>query len=341
MKLPFLLIPFLAHREVLCVLERDKAQIFRELLEGLSNEKISSQGVKKMNNKRPKIGYGYIYKYTSPSGKSYIGQTTRSLKERAGHNGKFYKGSNEFYRAIKKYGFENFEVEILAEVLKEQLDKMEIKYIQIFNTLSPNGYNISPGGQNIGKGKKARKIYQYSAVDGSFIKEWDSTIEAEKYFGGTSPILENCLLGKAYTQWNYCWSYLKMDKFPINERIVNPQEKKVEMYSFDGKLLQTFPSVSEAARQTGCERSAIKRCCRGELQSHGGYIWKCSEILYEKKYNNTAKKIQQICPDTNEVIQVFNSISQAAKSLGKETSLIRRVLNDEKRTAYGYRWKTA
>lgn len=294
-----------------------------------------------MNDKRPKQGYGYIYKYTSPSGKSYIGQTIRSIKERAGHNGKSYKGCSEFYQAIQKYGYDNFDLEILAEVPKEQLDEAEIKYVQLFNTLSPNGYNISPGGQYIGKSKKVRKVYQYSIDDGSFIKEWPSQLEVEKYFGVSSPVLEQCLLGKTYTQWGYCWSYLKMNKFPINERIVNPQEKKVEMYSFNGELLQTFSSISEASRQTGCERSAIKRCCRGELQSHGGYIWKCSEILYEKKYNNTAKKVKQICPDTNEVIQVFNSISQAAKSLGKETSLIRRVLNDEKRTAYGYRWEIA
>lgn len=293
-----------------------------------------------MDNKRPKKGYGYIYKYTSPSGKSYIGQTIRSLKDRAGHGGKRYKESHEFYKAIKKYGFKNFEVEILAEVLQEQLNQMEIKYIQLFNTLIPNGYNISAGGQNIGKSKKTRKVYQYSMMDGSFIKEWTSVVEAERNFHGSSNVLENCLLGKAYTQWGYCWSYLKMDKFPIHERIVNPKEKKVEMYSLKGELLETFFSIAEAARKTGCERSAIKRCCRGELKSHGGYIWKCSEILYEKKYNNTAKKVQQICPENNKVIQVFSSISQAAKSLGKETSLIRRALNDEKRTAYGYKWKT-
>ena len=44
--------------------------------------------------------------------------------------------------------------------------------------------------------------------------------------------------------------------------------------------------------------------------------------------------------DTNEVLEVFPSISAAAKSLNKETSLLRRVLDNETRTAYGYRWKT-
>ena len=294
-----------------------------------------------MNDKRPKIGYGYIYKYTSPSGKSYIGQTINSLKIRAGHNGKNYKGCEDFYKAIQKYGFSNFEVEILAEVPENQLDKAEIKYIQLFNTLSPSGYNISAGGQFIGRARGRRKVYQYSMGTGEFLKEWESAKEAERYHQVNSPVLQSCLEGKTYTQWGYCWSYLKMDKFPVNERMVNPKEKKIEMYSLDGKLLQTFPSITEAARQTGCERSAIKRCCRGELHSHGGYIWKCTEIILEKKYNNTAKRILQICPDTNKIIHVFNSISQAAKSLEKGTSLIRRVLDDEKKTAYGYRWKTA
>ena len=293
-----------------------------------------------MNNTKPKKGYGYIYKYTSPSGKSYIGQTTYSLQERAGKNGKNYKGCGEFYKAIQKHGFENFDVEVLAEVPKWQLDKMEIKYIHLFNTLFPNGYNLIGGGQFITRARRTRKVYQYSMTDGKLIKEWDSARKAEQAFGTTSPALSNCLLGKVHTQWGYHWSYLKMDKYPINERVINPQEKIVEMYSLDNQLLRTFPSVAEAARQMNCYRSAIKRCCRGELNSHAGYRWRCSEIEKEKKYNNTAKKIQQINPDTNEVIQVFDSISAAARFLGKGTSLLRRSLNDEKRTAYGYSWKT-
>ena len=33
---------------------------------------------------------GVIYKYTSPSGKSYIGQTVKSLQQRAKYTGKGY-----------------------------------------------------------------------------------------------------------------------------------------------------------------------------------------------------------------------------------------------------------
>jgi hypothetical protein len=49
---------------------------------------------------KPKKGYGFIYMYTSPSNKSYIGQTIRSLSERAQKNGNGYVGCPIFFRAI-------------------------------------------------------------------------------------------------------------------------------------------------------------------------------------------------------------------------------------------------
>ena len=74
---------------------------------------------------KPKDGYGWIYKYTSPSGKSYIGQTVYSLYDRAGLNGRCYKSCAVFYAAIQKYGFENFDVEILDQVLESDLTDKE------------------------------------------------------------------------------------------------------------------------------------------------------------------------------------------------------------------------
>lgn len=125
-----------------------------------------------MKNIRPKKGYGFIYKYTSPSGKSYIGQTKRTLNERAcGARGKGYKDCPVFYQAIKKYGFSNFEVSILAEVKIEYLDKMEQKYIHLFNTLKPNGYNSNEGGQ-CGNFKAHKKVYQYDKETGKLLNEY-------------------------------------------------------------------------------------------------------------------------------------------------------------------------
>ena len=89
----------------------------------------------------PKEGFGFIYKYTSPSGKSYIGQTINSLSQRS-KNGCHYKNSTYFYNAIQKYGFENFKWEIFGEFPIEELSQNEIEFIKEYNTVVPFGYNI-------------------------------------------------------------------------------------------------------------------------------------------------------------------------------------------------------
>lgn len=96
---------------------------------------------------------GTIYKYTSPNGKSYIGQTRQTMKRRAERGGRKYRESTAFYSAINKYGFENFTVEILETVESDDLDTLidtlnalETKLIKEHKTLCPNGYNIDIGG---------------------------------------------------------------------------------------------------------------------------------------------------------------------------------------------------
>ena len=63
---------------------------------------------------------GIIYKYTSPSGKSYIGQTTNEENRRNHWFGNCveYAGS-KINRARTKYGAENFTYDIL---FKEDFD---------------------------------------------------------------------------------------------------------------------------------------------------------------------------------------------------------------------------
>ena len=290
--------------------------------------------------KCPKKGYGYIYKYTSPSGKSYIGQTDRSLAARAGSRGQNYKDCPIFNQAIQKYGWQNFEVTILAEVPKSQLDEAEKKYIHLFNTEKPNGYNSNEGGQ-CGNFKPYKTVYQYDEDTGELLNEYLGIREASEKYDLNYQSLAQCLQGFTFSCGGYCWSYIKMNKYPIHERILTPDQKQVKMYDLFGKLLQIFPSFSAAAGAVNGERGAIRKVCRGELQTAYGYRWSCSEVVAEKKYNNTAKQILKLDKDNNQVLEVFPSISAAARSVGKETSLIRRVLDHETRTAYGFRWKTA
>lgn len=96
---------------------------------------------------------GYIYCHISPSGKKYIGKTEQTLTSRWA-NGKGYNSCRVFKKAIDKYGWDNFEHLILEEVsanskkeLQEKLSRKEQEYIYKYNTLAPNGYNLTSGGE--------------------------------------------------------------------------------------------------------------------------------------------------------------------------------------------------
>ena len=85
---------------------------------------------------------GYIYKHTNKiNGKSYIGKTVQEPKTRW-RNGKGYKSCVVFNNAIKLYGWDSFEHEILEIIDDEKLIQREEFYIKHFNTLAPNGYNL-------------------------------------------------------------------------------------------------------------------------------------------------------------------------------------------------------
>ena len=84
-----------------------------------------------------------IYKYTNiVNGKIYIGRTKR-LNKRLKEHSRADDDCRLLNNAIKKYGIESFDIDILTEV--ESFDesvKLERKYIFDLNSLSPNGYNL-------------------------------------------------------------------------------------------------------------------------------------------------------------------------------------------------------
>jgi|AntAceMinimDraft_18_1070375.scaffolds.fasta_scaffold03693_9 group I intron endonuclease len=97
---------------------------------------------------------GIIYCATSPSQKKYYGFSFNFEKRKKEHLRASKKSKNSiFYKAINKYGFENFYWEIKEsfenknkEILKELLRKKESYWIRKDKTFMPNGYNMTLGG---------------------------------------------------------------------------------------------------------------------------------------------------------------------------------------------------
>ena len=60
-----------------------------------------------------------------------------------------------------------------------------------------------------------------------------------------------------------------------NKRMAEALSKQVQMFDKKtGELLATFPSLMEAERVTGIDKSNISKCCNGKYKSAGGYIWR-------------------------------------------------------------------
>ena len=79
--------------------------------------------------------------------KVYIGITSRDPQTRWGSQGCNYKSSPYFYNAIQKYGWDNFEHNILyTNLTKEQACKLEQTLIQKYNAMNREfGYNSTSG----------------------------------------------------------------------------------------------------------------------------------------------------------------------------------------------------
>ena len=97
-----------------------------------------------------------IYKYTFPSGKSYVGVTIKTEPQRtAGHVWEALhtpdKGSVLLNRAILKYGSTSFvrEVIFVGSGTQREMDLTEERFISEHKTLNPDGYNIKAGGHTV------------------------------------------------------------------------------------------------------------------------------------------------------------------------------------------------
>ena len=124
---------------------------------------------------------GYIYKIINiKNQKIYIGQTTKQRSTDRFSQHKYLafhpqqeKSISYLHRAMKSDGIDNFKFEIIEQVNNLLLDEREKYWIKQYNSLIPNGYNLTIGGQGTPgfsrpqsqeernkKGNSVKKYYQ-------------------------------------------------------------------------------------------------------------------------------------------------------------------------------------
>lgn len=178
-----------------------------------------------------------VYKHTSPSGKVYIG-ITQQLPENRWQGGLGYRRNEYFFRAILKYGWDNFTHEILHSGLsKEEACAAEVALIAAYHSNEKaHGYNITGGGE----------MFKHS-------QESIQKMSLRRKGKGTQP-------RSAETR-------RKMSEHHSGGGIPNPV-----ICLTTGKI---YASINDAARDTGVDKSPISRCCRGvkHYNTAGGLRW--------------------------------------------------------------------
>ena len=164
-----------------------------------------------------------IYMHTSPSGKSYIGQTNDYNARCKDHK----KGNKcrAFSNAIKKYKWDNFTHTILKDNLTvEEANQWEAHYIKELNTLRPNGYNLKSGGMNALYSDESKLKMSISAkARGATKKNYTLTDEHKAK-------LSTAKIGK--TSWNKGKTHSEEHKLKLSnarKKRVITEETKIKM----------------------------------------------------------------------------------------------------------------
>ena len=151
------------------------------------------------------------------NGKMYVGQTCQNPEKRW-QNGNGYQHSSYFYHAIKKYGWDSFEHEIIASNLtKEEADNFERLLIEKLDTLNHDrGYNIKIGGANGHLTEEHKEKIAKSRSKPIYCVELDKIFPSGKAaaeeLGLSRGNLSSCLKGnKGYpTCGGYHWKFVEV-----------------------------------------------------------------------------------------------------------------------------------
>lgn len=298
--------------------------------------------------------YGYIYLTVNlKNGKLYIGQ-----KKSQTYCFRYHGSGTAITDAIKKYGKENFDTEVLEWCYsKEEMNNKEIYWINYYNAVEdPNFYNISKGGECGNSGVifneqtliKLRKPIQnletgemYNSMSEVSLKYTKTSLDGT--FGVAAKSTEK---GKSKLHYGYHWAYIKNNK-PYTEEERKNILINLKYYHKEGHKIQCletgkiFATITEAANFVGLKEGDLSSAASATKNNmnkfHGGYHWilvenspysleECDSILKNLPINFHYSYIQclengKVFKNKNEVASLFNITTASALSKCLEATL--------------------
>lgn len=237
-----------------------------------------------------------------------------------------------------------FEILELCPNDSEILDKRESFWIAKYNSIQ-NGYNKTTGGTKTFKLDStlslARKPVNQYSLDGTFIQSFSSVTQAKEITGIGH--IDQCCRGERKTAGGFQWTYIQdCNDVEIIAQEIKNQPRKVVQYDMQGNYIQTFSSISEASQITKINSTGIIKVCQNNGYSAGGFRWtyEGENLISTVPKTGSKKQVMQKDIQTNEVINIFESASSAARALGRtSSSSISDACKGRLKTAYGYKWE--
>lgn len=200
----------------------------------------------------------YIYQIKNKiNGKIYIGKTLETIEKRwKEHCNDYLKDKTEkrpLYMAMKKYGIENFSIEIVEECLPENINEREKYWIEYFGSFK-EGYNATRGGD--GKHYLDYELIFKLYNENKTYKEISEILNCD--FSSITKILENYNITKEARQ--------QQNSLHNSKPVAKLDKDTLE-------ILEVYESIKEAERKNGNSRH-IASCCKGLRKTCQGFKWK-------------------------------------------------------------------
>jgi group I intron endonuclease len=118
-----------------------------------------------------------IYKITSPSKKTYIGQSINIQKRLKDYTNLQCKGQRAIYSSLLKYGVDKHKFEIVCECEISELNEKERYYQEFYNSFGKNGLNLTLT-ETKNKRKVHSELFRKTVIENNKKRVW--TDESKK-----------------------------------------------------------------------------------------------------------------------------------------------------------------
>jgi group I intron endonuclease len=203
-----------------------------------------------------KVIYEFINK---TNGKSYIGQTINYKKRIKDHqfNYKNNLKKTPFYSALKKYGWNNFEINIIEECSEKLLNEKEIYWISEKKSLYPNGYNLLEGGNQAKHTDITRQKISERRKGMKFSEKHIENLK-KSHLGYVMPEEQKIKISQSNKGKIVSEDTRKKLKY------LQPHRKEVGRFDINGTLIKKYDSIKDASKELNCSPGNISECCNGK-----------------------------------------------------------------------------